>query len=69
MSKENNTPNIRTGGIGFPGLLTIVFVLLKAFDVVDWSWWTVFSPMIILAAFLAVVLVACFGFVIFMGRR
>ena len=25
--------------------LTIVFVLLKAFDKIDWSWWWVFSPL------------------------
>lgn len=25
--------------------LTIVFVLLKAFDKIDWSWWLVFAPM------------------------
>jgi len=24
--------------------LTIVFVLLKAFDKIDWSWWLVFAP-------------------------
>ncbi len=29
-----------------PGLtlLTIVFVLLKAFDKIDWSWWLVLAP-------------------------
>lgn len=25
--------------------LTIVFVLLKVFDKIDWSWWWVFAPM------------------------
>ncbi len=26
-------------------ILTILFVLLKAFDKIDWSWWYVFSPL------------------------
>lgn len=27
-------------------LLTLVFVLAKAFDKIDWSWWLVFAPSI-----------------------
>lgn len=33
------------GGIGFFGLLTIVFIVLKLTDVIDWSWWWVLSPL------------------------
>lgn len=33
--------------MNFWGLLTIVFVLLRAFHVVDWSWWVVFIPVYI----------------------
>ena len=43
------------GGIGFTGLLTIVFIILKLTDVIDWSWWWVLSPIwisLILAAVL-----------------
>ena len=32
------------GGIGFAGLLTIVFVVLKLTKVISWSWWWVVSP-------------------------
>lgn len=32
--------------VGFLNLLTIVFVLLKAFHMIDWSWWWVFMPTI-----------------------
>lgn len=28
-------------------ILTIVFVVLKLTDVIDWSWWWVLSPVII----------------------
>ena len=34
-----------TGGIGFCGLLTIVFIILKLCDVITWSWWWVLSPL------------------------
>ena len=33
------------GGIGFTGLLTIVFIVLKLTKVIDWSWWWVVSPL------------------------
>ena len=36
-----------SGGIGFTGLLTIVFITLKLTHVIDWSWWWVWSPMLI----------------------
>ena len=34
-----------SGGIGFTGLLTIVFIILKLIDKIDWSWWWVLSPL------------------------
>lgn len=34
-----------SGGIGFTGLLTIVFIILKLCDVIAWSWWWVLSPL------------------------
>ena len=43
-------------GIGFVGLLTIVFITLKLLKVIEWSWWWVLSPIwidIILAIVLA----------------
>ena len=35
-----------SGGIGFFGLLTILFVALKLTGFIDWSWWWVLSPAI-----------------------
>lgn len=43
MSKETVT----TGGIGFGGLLTIVFITLKLTHFINWSWWWVLSPILI----------------------
>ena len=31
-------------GIGFTGLLTIVFIILKILKVINWSWIWVLSP-------------------------
>lgn len=33
-----------SSGIGFTGLLTIVFIVLKLIGKIDWSWWWVLSP-------------------------
>lgn len=41
MSSENSN----SGGIGFLGLLAIVFITLKLTDVIDWSWWYVTLPL------------------------
>jgi hypothetical protein len=40
MSKNSTS----SGGIGFAGLLTIVFITLKLTKYIDWSWWWVVSP-------------------------
>lgn len=40
------------GGIGFVGLLTIVFITLKLLGVITWSWWWVLSPIWIVALLL-----------------
>ena len=53
--KENKTTT--SGGIGFSGLLTIVFIVLKLLGVITWSWWWVLSPLWISVA-LVIVLVA-----------
>lgn len=34
-----------SGGVGIPTVLTLVFVVLKLTDNIDWSWWWVFSPL------------------------
>lgn len=33
--------------IGFTELLTIIFITLKLCGVIEWSWWWVFSPVLI----------------------
>lgn len=36
---------MKSGGIGFCGLLTIVFIILKLTKVICWSWLWVVSPL------------------------
>lgn len=37
-------PNHTHSGIGFPGLLTLLFIALKLLNQIDWSWWWVLAP-------------------------
>jgi hypothetical protein len=43
MSKDKT--EVKTGGIGFFGLLAIVFITLKLTGYIAWSWWWVLSPL------------------------
>jgi hypothetical protein len=60
---KNNNNSSSSGGIGFCGLLTIVFIVLKLCGVITWSWWWVLSPLwistiiglVIVAIWLAVI--------------
>lgn len=36
--------NNQSGGIGFTGALTIIFIVLKLTNNINWSWWWVLSP-------------------------
>lgn len=58
---SENKSSSSSGGIGFAGLLTIVFITLKLLGKIDWSWWWVLSPLwigfIIVLAIVAIVLI------------
>lgn len=43
-NSNNNNSNNSNGGIGFAGLLTVAFIVLKLMGVIAWSWWWVLSP-------------------------
>lgn len=40
MSSNNSS----SGGMGFAGMLAIVFIVLKLCHVIEWSWLWVLSP-------------------------
>lgn len=44
---KKQTNKVTKTGIGFSGLLTIAFIVLKLCGVINWSWWWVLSPIII----------------------
>ena len=51
-------------GIGFSGLLTIVFIVLKILNIIDWSWVWVLAPIWISFAlwvifFIIMFIIAC----------
>ena len=49
----------KQGGVGFLGLLTLLFIALKLLGKIDWSWWWVLSPIwITTALIIGVVLIA-----------
>lgn len=48
--------NKGTGGVGFFGLLTIVFIVLKLTGVISWSWFWVLSPVIAVVALVCAVI-------------
>ena len=51
-----------TGGIGFSGMLAIVFITLKLVGTISWSWLWVLSPLWIpLAVFIGIAAVCVFG--------
>ena len=49
--------NNSSGGIGFCGLLTIVFIVLKLLKVISWSWLWVLAPLWIPIAILIVLFI------------
>ena len=61
---NENRNNTTAGGIGFCGLLTVAFIVLKLTGVINWSWLWVLAPiwiptaitLAIIAIVLAVVL-------------
>lgn len=42
---SDNKTTVRSGGIGFTGVLTIVFIVLKLIGIIEWSWVWVLSPL------------------------
>jgi hypothetical protein len=54
---NKNVSSTAGGGIGFTWLLTIVFIVLKLCNVINWSWWWVLSPLWISFALALVVVI------------
>lgn len=57
MSNNNTTDK---SGVGFVGLLTLIFITLKLLKVIEWSWLWVLSPIWISVALAVVILLIAF---------
>ena len=51
--------NVNGGGIGFCGLLTILFIAFKLLDKIDWDWIWVLSPLWIGFAVVVTIIIFC----------
>lgn len=60
---DKNTGSSGGRGLGFPTVLTIVFIVLKLCGVIDWSWVWVLAPMWI-SFVLWILIIAVIGFVL-----
>lgn len=68
MSEQSTS---QTGGIGFLGALTILFVGLKLTGYIAWSWWWVLAafwmPLLVVLVICAVMALVALGVAVF-GR-
>lgn len=58
------TENKSGAGVGFVGLLTILFIALKLTGVIAWSWWWVLSPIWISVLAVGVILLVVAALVV-----
>ena len=54
---NSSSSSSSSSGIGFIGLLTVAFIVLKLTGIINWSWWWVLSPVWISAIIVLVVIV------------
>lgn len=62
--KERNMKENTKSGIGFVGLLTIVFITLKLLKVISWSWWWVLSPI-----WIEILLIVVIAFIVALVKK
>lgn len=53
--RTSDQPSSSSGGVGFFGLLAILFIGLKLGNVIQWPWWQVLSPLWVPVAFVLVI--------------
>jgi len=45
FTNEGEVGMERSAGIGFMGMLAVLFIGLKLSSIIDWSWWWVLTPL------------------------
>ena len=61
--RNNTNTSASNGGIGFVGLLTIVFIVLKLTNIITWSWIMVLSPIWISTLLVLIIMGVFVGFI------
>lgn len=69
MSNTNNNSSAASGGIGFTGLLTVAFIVLKLCNVITWSWFWVLSPLIFSVGLVLLILLVIALLAIIEGQK
>lgn len=57
---DENKMTVNKNGVGFGGLLTIAFIVLKLCGVIDWAWVWVLAPLWISFGLALLIVVLCF---------
>jgi hypothetical protein len=58
------TKNNTGSGLSLPGVLFIIFLILKLTENIDWSWWWVTSPLWIPVCLFLGVFLLCVGIIL-----
>lgn len=66
---SGNQSSTASGGVGFAGLLTLVFIVLKLCKVIAWKWVWVLSPLWISFGLVILILIIYGIIVWFLTRR
>jgi hypothetical protein len=61
------TASSKSGGVGFAGLLTILFIGLKLTGVINWSWLWILSPIWISILIVLAIVVTILAFAVMAG--
>ena len=59
-TKVSTTSTTSNNGIGFCGLLGVVFITLKLLGIINWSWWWVLAPIWIPSAIVIAIVIIIF---------
>lgn len=51
------TNESKQNGVGFLGILSLIFITLKLTNTIDWSWWWVLSPLWAVPAIMIVIVI------------
>jgi len=69
MRQTMSNSSSKSGGIGFVGLLQVLFIGLKLTNFIAWPWWQVLLPGIIYFGIVAILLFILFVLTVISDRK